>query len=320
MPMCEEHKFHPTGNDLRRVMYYYGVPLDDQITCPFHDDNRPSCHVDYDDGTFYCFACGVAGDAFDFVKLANPKLNGLMALRLYFNILSSKKVKHLKNSAIRKSKKKKQKDKTYLLEVAHDYFFGLRSVDWKNYDGEYKPYLKQRGFNSNILIKEQVKLTETNKSFPIIFPIYDNGIFRGYVCRTTLKHVEKRGKYLYNEGFSRIDTLGGNYKNDTVVLCEGYLDGIKLRQFGLKYVASIFGWKITAKQVEKLRQAGVKYIISALDTDKPGRKGTDHLKNFFEVVEFQFPKGVKDPGEMNEQQFEIAYKKTKALFRKQIKK
>lgn len=312
--MCQEHKFAPDGNDLRKVLYYYGIPLDDQIVCPFHDDHKPSCHVNYDEGTFYCFACSVSGDAFDFVRLANPKLNGLKSLRLYFNILKSKKVKHLKNTVIRKSNKK-EKDKTYLLEVAHDYFFGLKSVDWKNYNGEYKSYLKQRGFNSNALIKEQAKLTETNKNFPIIFPIFDNDTFRGYVCRTTSKHVEKRGKYLYNEGFSRIDTLGGNYRNEVVVLCEGYLDAIKLRQFGLKYVSAIFGWKITSKQVEKLRHSGVKYIISALDTDGPGRKGTDYLKNFFKVVEFQFPPNVKDPGDLNKQQFEIAYKKTKAKFR-----
>jgi DNA polymerase I-like protein with 3'-5' exonuclease and polymerase domains len=32
-----------------------------KVCCPFHDDSNPSCHV-YDDGHFYCYACGAHGD------------------------------------------------------------------------------------------------------------------------------------------------------------------------------------------------------------------------------------------------------------------
>lgn len=315
--MCKEYTFNPGGNELRKVMHFYGVPLDDQITCPFHDDNRPSCHIDYDSGTFYCFACGVSGDALDFVKLANPKLNDLKQLMRYHKILKSKKVRKLKNVKLHTSKKRQEKleNKEYYEDISHDYYFGLRATDWKSQRSPEQAYLKARGFTSKTMNEFGVRLTESNKAYPIIIPIYDMGKFSGYVTRTMSKQVEKRAKYMYNTGFSRNNTLGGNYKSEVVVLCEGYLDMVKLRQFGLTNVACIFGWKITSNQVAKLRSQGVKHIISALDNDVPGRKGTEYLKNFFEVTPFIFPKGVKDPGDLNQDTFDTSYRKTKQKYR-----
>lgn len=332
--MCKEYVFAPNGNDLRKVFYFFGIPLDEQIICPFHDDNRPSCHVDYDSGTFYCFACGASGNAYDAVRLAYPKINDLKCLQRYYKILKSKRVKPLNGMQFRMSKSRRNKliDKEHLEDLAHDYFFGLQRTEWKRVDKKHREYLQGRGFTSKTLTDYDVRINEANVYYPYIFPLYDLDVFRGYVCRTTNKRVENRAKYLYNTGFSRNDTLGGDYDSEVVVLCEGYLDKLKLNQFGLKKVACIFGWKITQKQIDKLRSRGVKYIISALDKDGPGRKGTDYLHNFFEVIPFQFPKYVtdnngkyvlnnkgfkkrlKDPGDLCQHSFNIAYKKTKALF------
>lgn len=313
--------FSPDGNDLRKVMYYYGLELDDKIVCPFHDDNRPSCHLNYDEGYFHCFACGASGNAFDFVRLANTEINELNQLILYFSILNSKKVSKLKVSKLAVTKRKQVlEDKETELELAYDYYMGLKTENWKKVKSEYKDYMVKRGFTASALNMTGAKLTITNSRYPLVFPIYDLEQFKGYVCRTTNKLVEKDRKYLYNKGFSRIDTLGGNYDNETVVLVEGYMDALKMRQFGLKYVAALFGWKATRIQIDKLKAKGVKTVISALDMDKPGRKGTDYLKNFFDVVEFKFPKGVKDPGDLNQQQFDKAYLQTKKLFRSGRKK
>lgn len=318
--MCKKKPattFSPNGDDLKRVFYYFGMPLDDKIVCPFHDDNNPSCHINFDEGVFHCFACGVSGNAYEFVNLATPKLNGLRTLLLYHAILKSDKVKKLKLSKLRESKQKKGKriDLQNDLEIASDYYFGLKTIDWKKTDSPYKDYMVKRGFTMKALNLTKAKLTYTSDSYPIIFPMFDNGDFKGFVCRTTNPKIEQRRKYLYNKGFSRVDTLAGNYKGDTVVLCEGYMDQLKLRQFGLTNVAAILGWKITSKQIDKLKARGIKYVISALDTDGPGKKGTEYLKNFFEVIRFQFPKGVKDPGDLNKKQFDLAYAKTKKLYR-----
>jgi DNA primase len=318
MPKRKSYYFQPDGNDLKKVMYHYGLEIEEKIICPFHDDNRPSCHINFDEGVFHCFACEASGNAFDFINLANPKLNGLNALILYHAILNSDKVKKLKLSKARSGKHKKQKeqDKHLDQEIASDYYFGLKTINWKKEKSAYKKYMLKRGFKSSTLNLAKAKLTYTSNAYPIVFPLFDMDKFKGYVCRTTDKRVEEKRKYLYNKGFSRLDTLAGRYDNEVVVLVEGYMDYLKMRQFGLNHVAAILGWKITSKQIDKLRARGVKTIISALDMDKPGRKGTDYLRNFFDVVEFQFPKGVKDPGDLTEQQFEIAYRKTKRIYRK----
>lgn len=319
--MKEPFVFNPSGDDLKKVLYYYGLDIDEKIVCPFHDDHKPSCNIDFDNGVFHCFACGASGDALKFVQLGNPAISELNQLILYFAILKSKKVSKLK---IEKHAVKKRtsdvRNKQEELDLAHDYYYGLKTTEWGKDSSEFKRYMIKRGFNSKTLRQCGAKLTITNNSYPLIFPIFDLGHFKGYVCRTTNKRVEQNRKYLYNAGFSRIDTLGGDYNNEVVVLCEGFMDMLKLKQFGIKYVAAIFGWKITSKQIDKLKANGVKTVISALDMDLPGRKGTDYLKNFFDVIEFQFPKGVKDPGQMKYEQFEKAYKKTRTLIKGRRKK
>lgn len=78
---------------------------------------------------------------------------------------------------------------------------------------------------------------------------------------------------MYNEGFSRATTLCGTYtKGKVVVICEGYMDMLKFKQFGLKNVVAILGWKITAEQIAKLKKAGITHVISALDNDECGKK------------------------------------------------
>lgn len=306
--------FNPGETELKRVLMYYGIVDDDKVLCPFHDDKNPSMHIN--EGMFNCFACGASGDALSFVKLANPKLNGLDQLVLYHKIINSKKVRGIKAGNKRRSKKKKEVDKLYHLNLAKDYYFGLKSMDWRKDNSKEKMYMLSRGFTASALNECKAKLTYTSDNYPIIFPIFDMNEFKGYVCRTMDKNVEKKRKYLYNKGFSRRDTLAGRYDSKVVVMVEGYMDMQKLRQFGLKYVVAILGWKVTSQQVEKLKKKGVETIISALDTDSPGEMGTDYLHNFFNVVRFQFPKGAKDPGDLNEDQFKVAYRKTKALYRR----
>ena len=32
--------------------------------CPFHEEKTPSCKINDDQGSFYCFGCGAKGDIF----------------------------------------------------------------------------------------------------------------------------------------------------------------------------------------------------------------------------------------------------------------
>lgn len=314
------------GKELAKVLIYYGiindvVSSDFNIICPFHKDINPSMRVSLDDGSYFCFGCGIKGNALDFVKNANPELNELQCCVELERILNSKEIKQLNV----KYRKKRRVQNKQALNEAKDYYYGLRSTDWNNIENEEQQkildYMKQRGFNARALNVAQCK-ANYNIAYPFLFPLLDNGEFKGWVGRTTNKYVEKKRKYLYNDGFRKRNTLCGTYEQNKVVfICEGYFDYLSLKTKGhLKNVVAILGWHISDEQVKKLKDKGITTVVSALDNDKCGIKGTEYLKKFFNVVRFEFPEGVKDTGEMTEQQIKKALKQTGRKLKSDSKK
>lgn len=312
----QEFRFKCGGKELAKVLFYYGLipdvsSSDYKIVCPFHKDINPSMTVDLEKGSYFCFGCAETGDAMSFVRKMNPTLSDLQACIKFFQILKSDKVERIDFSGRVKRHKKQDLE---LYQEAHDYYYGLSSVNWfrdkTDEVVETRRYMKKRGFSAKALMKCKAKVTY-NKAYPIIFPMLDNGNFKGWVCRTNKKEVEQVRKYLYNKGFSRATTLVGDYgSKDYVFVVEGYMDRLKFIQFGEENVVAILGWKMSPEQIEKLRRAGVKYIISALDNDPCGIKGTEFLRTKFEVTRFCYLKGIKDPGEMDEELFSKMHSRT----------
>lgn len=316
------------GQQLAKVLWYYNmVPgistLNQKIVCPFHNDANPSMLINFREGSWYCFGCNEAGDAEKFVKLMERKyhnLNDLQAYKKFLEILRSKKCSniHINPNTIAAA----QKPKRELYNEAYDYYHGLRTVDWINdCDDDIlqaKQYMGLRGFSPETLNACKAKITYNNQ-YGLIFPMLDNGKFRGWVCRTMRKDIEQRRKYLYNEGFSRATTLCGEYgSKDYVFVVEGYMDRLKFVQNGITNVVAVLGWKMSQQQHNKLQFAGVTKVISALDNDECGKRGTMYLKSIFgpcNVVRFQYLKGIKDPGEMEPQAFRRMYDKTMRIYR-----
>lgn len=322
------------GTKLAKVLAHYKLlpdvhALKQKICCPFHaNDVNPSLLVNLEDGSWFCFGCQKFGDAQRFVQMMESKYNGLgdlKALQQYYKILKSNKYSNIKVDTVRT--KNAQKPQKQLYNEAYDYYHGLRTVDWiTDEDDEVmavKQYMEQRGFNARVLNVTRAKITY-NDAYSLIMPMMDNKKFKGWVCRTMRKDIEAKRKYLYNKGFSRATTLVGNYgKKDYVIVVEGYMDRLKFVEYGLTDdVVAILGWKMSKQQEDKLRQRGVQYVISALDNDEAGQKGTRYLKTVFgtsHVVRWQYLKGLKDPGDMSQQQFEKMYRKTLSLLNKQVK-
>lgn len=306
---------------LEKVLNYYNIPIESEkfkILCPFHADKNNSLLIDLEQGRWWCFGCEIGSEAKDFIQKVE-KCDDFEAYKLLAKICNDKKNKCKVTISGVKPVNDKKKKKQELIE-AKDYYFNLKTINWEkdtNITKE-KKYLLDRGFELPTLNKVKCKLTYNDK-YPIVFPMNDMGKFRGYVCRTMDKEVEKKRKYLYNKGFSRRNTIVGKYDCSTVMLVEGYMDYLKAKQLGVTYVGAILGWKITKEQVRKLKKQGVETIISALDNDKCGRKGTIELKKHFEVIRFQYPKDTKDIGEMNKSLFVKAKEKT-ILKRKKRKK
>lgn len=319
------------GEPLAKVLNYYnllGYGSDKKIVCPFHEDVNPSMLIDFEEGRWFCFGCQRSGDAKDFVKHMEAKynsLNDLEAYHKYLKILKSEKVSNIKiEDRIKKKKPQKQ-----LYAQAYDYYHGLRKVDWNSDADDIKEvqqaleYMEQRGFDGDVLNKVKAKVTYNN-SYGLIFPMLDNGKFKGWVCRTMIKSIEKKRKYLYNDGFSRATTLVGDYgQYDWVIVVEGYMDRLKFIQYGIDNVVAILGWKMSKQQEQKLRNAGVTKIISALDNDECGRKGTRYLKQVFgeqNVIRWSYLKGLKDPGDMTKSKCFKMYDKTMDKFKAQSRR
>lgn len=310
---------------MAKVLYYYNLleeVAEFKIVCPFHQDINPSMVVNLrkDAGFFHCFGCGASGDAADFVRLANPKKDDLGNLLLYHKILKSKKTKNLNLVNYDAIEKNSEYHEEYL-DIAYNYYNCLSMTKWSSLafeDEQYqvKKYMNRRGFNDDTLEKVKAKFSYS-QSYPIIFPMFDNGEFKGWVSRTNNPFIEKKRKYLYNKGFSRKNTLVGDYgNNDTVIVVEGYMDRLKFIQAGYTNVVAILGWKMSELQIKKLKDKGVKYIVSALDNDSCGRRGTVYLRKHFDVIRFKFPENVKDPGEMKSKQITHALKKAKLAYRR----
>lgn len=305
------------GKDLAKVLWHYGlvgniVSESEKIICPFHNDINPSMIVNMDEGSWYCFGCSLSGNAAKFVRYMEKNLDDVRSYLKYLRILKSDEVGSVAITHVQKASKATLKEQ---YSQAYDYYHGLAKVSWDDPDGveaiAAKEYMLRRGFTSKALTLCNAKVTY-NKSYGIIFPMTDNGIFKGWVCRTMLKEVEAKRKYLYNEGFRRRSTLVGSYAGEnTVYIVEGYMDRLKFLQNGINNVVAILGWKISQQQISKLKEAGIECIVSALDNDECGKKGTVYLRKFFKVTRFAYLKGVKDPGDMSAVQFKKSLQRTK---------
>ena len=330
MIKIEQIKSKSGGTELAKVLWYYNLisdisSLSQKIICPFHADINPSMIVNFEDGSWFCFGCNLSGDAIRFVKLMEAqinKLNDLQAYKTYLQILKSDKCSDIKLDRALVKQKPLQRD---LYNEAYDYYHGLKKVNWDDSGApedkevqEAKTYMTDRGFTLEALTKCKAKVTY-NHSYGLIFPMLDNGKFKGWVCRTMLKAIEAKRKYLYNEGFSRANTLVGDYgEQDYVIVVEGYMDRLKFVQFGEDNVVAILGWKMSLQQIQKLKKAGITKIISALDNDPCGKKGTEFLKQHFDVTRFAYLKGDKDPGDMSKEVFNKMFKKTMLKYNKKI--
>lgn len=298
------------GEDLLKVLIYYqqDFELDKSefnIICPFHDDINPSMKISLSEGSYFCFGCACYGNALDFVKQAQPELNELHCAIVLEKIIRSKKVGNIKV----RYKKKKRKNNKQSMNESYDYYYGLKTVDWYNVkteeEKEVLQYMKSRGFDERALTIGKCKASY-NKAYRAIFPILDNGEFKGYNCRTTNKLVEKQRKYLLSDGFYKRDTLCGTYKENSIVwICEGHLDWLNLKAKGhIKNIVALFGWHLSDMQLKKLQDKNIKTVVSALDNDASGEKGTKLLEKYFDVIRVDFPEGVKDVGEMSQAQID----------------
>ena len=250
---------------------------DSWCCCPFHDEKTPSCKINDDLGSYYCFGCGAKGDIFTiYTELYNfsfPEAVKELAQRAGIRIVDNFDVNI-----------NKKNDKIYkILEISAKWFqdnleesnLCKKYLNKRNLKDEtikyfklgfsYNPkktlyeFLKENNFNDQeILQSNVVKLNKDKKIRDffynrLMFPITNEyGKIVGFGGRvldnSNPKYINspesdffKKRKILYNL-FNAKQTIRSK-KN--MLICEGYMDVISLYDKNIKTVVAPLGTSLT---------------------------------------------------------------------------
>ena len=250
--------------------------------CPFHKEKTPSCKINEDQDSFYCFGCGVKGDIFTiYTDLYN------------YNFIDA--VKELSQQAgvsidFENTKQSKQEDKineileltclwfeknldgkaaevcnNYLLKrkLTSDTIKKFRLGYSKNSESSLYELLKSKNYTDNDLLQSNVVKLDKNKKIRdffykrLIFPIFNSqskvvgfggrsldGTNPKYINSPESKIFQKRN-ILYNLNIAK--NISRKKKN--LLICEGYMDVISLNQNGVESVVAPLGTALTEAQL-----------------------------------------------------------------------
>ena len=302
--------------------------------CPFHGEKTPSFNIYTENGSFYCFGCGVGGDIITFVmKIENldymeavkflaeragmsmpeddyddsvSKLRTRIyeanreAARFFYAKLMSKEgaegLAYLRNRGLADST-----IRHFGLGFAPDERFALGN------------HLRSRGFTENEMIAANLvfKSRSGNSVLDrfynrVMFPIIDvrgNVIAFGGRIMTDQKpkYLNTSDTLVFNKSFNLFSLNNAkNSKSDSLILCEGYMDVISLNQAGFTNAVATLGTALTADQAALMKRY-CKEVIICYDADEAGQKATaraiDILRKAGLVVKvISIPDG-KDPDE-----------------------
>lgn len=266
--------------------------------CPFHQEHSASFQFNIDSGLFICFSgsCGAKGNIWklaDHLGVTLPRKSRIVTpdhidamLEEALDLLSGK------------NRRVRQKAHGSVLDEST-----LAAYDIPN------AYWQERGLTQETV--ELFGLGYDVMNDAVTIPIRDQygqllGIIRRY-----LEH-DAPLRYKYPRGFKRSYNLFASWllesdPGSTVVVCEGSIDAMKVRQAGFPGVAQ-YGSSMSMPQVQLLQRAGVTTVVLFYDNDKAGKKATldvtgqgkINLRDYFVVKYVQYPsRTIKDPGVMS---------------------
>ena len=300
--------------------------------CPFHQERTPSFMVSRDKQIFKCFGCSVGGDVIEFL-MKQENLEFREALQL----LADKVGIQLEKSKPKQVYEEEKNTKNRLLAInalasqlyhkilldhpnagyARDYLSERKltnqiikqfMIGYAPRKDVLTPLLKERGFTA-----EEIRAAGSPEMFHhrIIFPIFDQiGNVAGFSCRALdpkdePKYLNTRDTALYNK--SRI--LYGLHQAKQsikqaaqVVVVEGQMDVVTSHQAGVTTAVASSGTALTEDHLRILARL-TPTIVFAFDADEAGLKAATGalelaLAQDLTVRLVEFPKGVKDTGEL----------------------
>ena len=307
--------------------------------CPFHSEKTPSFTVYPADNSFYCFGCGAGGDAISFIRkrenLDYPDAVEFLAQRAGITIVRDERdnlptVQKFDRKRIFQMNVDAAKYFNRCLfsdnpdaKAALAYFTekrGLSLATIKHFGLGFAPnsfdafskFMLAKGYSYDELVAGFLcGRSEKGRYFDafrnrIMFPIIDvsgNVIaFGGRVMddskpkykNSSDTPVFKKSRNLFALNFAR------HHCQDTMILCEGYMDVIAMHSAGFENAVATLGTAITSEQARMMSRYTKKVVIS-YDADEAGQKAAMRAVKMLsdvglDVSILRVP-GAKDPDE-----------------------
>ena len=279
--------------------------------CPFHDDNdRPNFIVSPAKGLYHCMACGIAGNAIQFVE----KFDGV-SFRHAFELLANGGKAAYENTRSRPRKKATNSklpcpldvdaDDGTLLDQVSDYYHQRLKQSKSAVD-----YLATRGLDDQALVerfrigfadrtlglrlpdknrKDGAALRERLQSVGVfrkesghehfngslVFPIVNGNehVAEIYGRKITRKLRKGTPEHLYLPGPHRGIFNPDALKSSEIILCESILDALTFVRHGMEAATCIYGTQGFTKELfEAIKAANLDAVRLAYDADDAGEK------------------------------------------------
>lgn len=290
--------------------------------CPFHSEKSPSFTVYPRDNSFYCFGCGVGGDAITFIKqiehLDYVDAVEFLAKRAGITIPDDDRDRQPGVKAV---------DRSRVLEmnrVAAKWFFGhlfsddpgaraalsyfqdkrrLSLATIKHFGLGYAPdsysaltsYMKSCGYTDDELVESFLsgrnsngKLYDTFRN-RVMFPIIDvSGNVIAFGGRVMDDSKPKYRNSSDTPAFKKSRNIFAlNFArltcSESMILCEGYMDVIALHAAGFTNAVATLGTAITSEQA-RIMAKYTKKVVICYDSDEPGQKAAKRAMGMLEEV------------------------------------
>ncbi|MDP8219177.1 MAG: DNA primase [Candidatus Theseobacter exili] len=275
--------------------------------CPFHSEKTPSFVVSPDKQIFHCFGCGEGGNVFSFA-MKSEGMSFIEAVRKFANRAGVKLPDETKEDRSEREDilDANQKAQDFFCEAlnstqgerARRYLAGreLGKNAIERFGVGFAPpgekllelRLKKEGLQTDVLEKAGLivrgKGGEWYGKFRsrIMFPIHNlQGRIIGFGGRTLddggiPKYLNspdtpvfRKGNVLYGLNFARRSLV----EKGKAILCEGYLDVIRLNSVGIENSVAALGTSFTGRQADLLNRY-VREVLVALDADPAGQNAT----------------------------------------------
>ena len=304
--------------------------------CPFHSEKTPSFTVYPENGSFYCFGCGVGGDVFTFTGLIE-NLDYIESVKLLAERSGvtlpqdgyDDSMQKLKNKIYDINRDTARFFHSFLMSEegkwALDYLLGrgltLKTI--KHFGLGAAPdswdmlikHLKEKGYKeadmlaAGVVGKSQKGTLYDRFRKRVMFPIINiRGNIIAFSGRARPGEDKQGGKYVNTSDtpvYKKSSNLFGmnfakNVCSERVILVEGNMDVISLHQAGFTNAVAPLGTAFTMEQANLLARY-TKEIVLTLDADAAGQKAIKRASELLENTGLKtrvvvIPDG-KDPDE-----------------------